>query len=303
MGVDTFSVGLLPVGIAADEPRQRLYVADSGGAIVTRIDLATGQVDSLSLPGSFPEDIALSPDGALLLVTSLETIPVGMGSRSRVYAIDPETFTLTLSTLVDDDPEGIEIASDSDDAWVATDNKIQEIDLRAGIGFLTVGDIVSGVEGVDDFEHPAALFDKSMLFVTNGETDRIDVIDLSLDSVVASVTAGLNPEAVELRPGTAEVHVTNQGDATVTVFSSVSPFTVAGTVTLSQNEPRGLRFTPDGSEAYVVMRGGDSVIVYDPDTLTQSGAPIGVGASPEGIAIMDVTDPVNLGANQWRSYR
>ena len=292
MVINTFTVGTSPVGVATHQNSRRVFVSNGGSASISRIDAIGGQVDSLSLPGSIPEGIAVTSDGLLVLVTSLENVSVGPGSKGRVYIIDADTLTVINSVLVDDDPEGIAISGDGDQAWFASDLKVVELELDPSFGppFTTLTNVISGTEFVDDFEHLIALPDKSRLFVTNDDTNVVEVVDLSTEVVIATVSTGTGPEVIVFRPGSDEVHVTNQIGNSITVFSRTT-FGVLATIGLSQVEPRGLAFNADGSRAFVVMAVGNSVIEYDPATRAEVASPIPVGTLPQEIAIMDPTAP------------
>ena len=300
---NTFTVGTGPVGITAGPLSRFIYVANSGSASISRIDLLTEQVTTLSLPGSIPESIAVRPDGSLIIVTSLESVPVGPGSMGRVYIIDGPSFSVMTTRLVEDDPEGVELSPDGDQAWFASDLKVQEMDLdNDDVLYLVVTDVIDGVEGMDDFEESAVLPDKSRLFVSNQSQDRIEVVSLSTEMIVGTVATGTSPEAVVLRPGSLEVHVTNQVGDSITVFNRTT-LAVIGTLNLSQLEPRGLAFTADGSEGYVVMSTSGSVIRYNAATRTEIGSPISVGTLPEEIVIVDTTELFATAASHWQGYR
>lgn len=294
----TFSVGVGPVGIAADTNRHLIYVANSGSASVTKINVLTGQYWTLDLPGSQPEDVVVSPAGDMILVSSLERVTTGTGSRGVVYAIDGTSFTLIQPILVSDDPEGLVISEDGNLAWIASDEKVQELDLQTTPTFLQLSDVISGVLGVDDFEEVAVTSNKATLFATNARRVRVDVIDLSTETIIDTVPAIGDPEAVEIRPGSDEVHVTDQAADAIITFS-LSTHQLLTSATLSRVRPLGLAFTPDGAEAYVAMQGSDVVIRYDASTLGELGE-IPVGIAPEEIVIMDVPGPLSV--NRWEEY-
>lgn len=285
-----FTVGAEPIGVAVDRKSRWVYVANSGSESVTRVDIVGGATETLSLPGSIPEDVAVTPDGRLVLVSSLENIPFGLGTRGRVYILSATSFNVIDSVLVDDDPEGLSISQDSRLAWTASDEKVQEINLEDGPAFLTVSDVITGAAGMDDYEHLTAAPDKSSVFVTNTGQTEVQAVDLASETVIDTETSGAEPEDIVLRPGFLELHVTNQGAGSVTVMSA-SPLATIATINLSQAEPRGLAFSFDGEDAYVVCAASDTVVQYDATTRMEIGVPIAVGDFPEEIAIFDPIPP------------
>ncbi len=290
-------VGVGPVGIAADDRAGFIYVANGNSASISRININTDAVDTLSLPGSIPEAVAVSRTNFFVVVTSMETVPFGMGSRGRVYIIDSNSFSLVTTVLVADDPEGVHVSVDGDNAWMASDLEIQELDLAPGPSFLTLTNVIMGIDLTDDFEDLISTDDKSILFATNELQNRIDVISLSTEMIIASVPTGSRPEDVVIRPGSNEVHVTNQGANSVTVFNATTfaPITTFG---ISGVEPRGMAFTPDGATGFVVTSMSNAVVTYNAATHVETGAPIAVGVTPEEIVVVNPPS----GARTWNVY-
>lgn len=296
--VQTFNVGTNPVGIAADTINDLIYVANGGSSSVTRVNVVSGATTTLSIPGSIPEGIAVTPNGSLILVGSLESVPDGLGTKSRVYVIDGGTFTVSTSVLVADDPEGMVISQDGLGAWVACDLKVQNIDLEIGLNYLNVTDVLVGVDGLDDYEDVEVKNDKSVLFVTNHLKNSIHVINLTTNTIITSVSTGSQPESVKIRPSSSETHVTNQGGDSLTKFNT-STYTNLGTYNLLQNEPRGLDFLPDGSDGFIVMGMDNTVFRYDASTLASKGI-IPVGSLPEEVVVFDVTPTATV--EDWIHY-
>lgn len=298
--VGTHVVQSAPVGIAADTVNGYVYTANSTSQSISRIDLATGIVTNLSLPGSIPEGIAVSASGALVLMGSHESVPqTGGGSKSRVYIIDGATLSVITSVFVEDDPEGIAISEDEHQAWTASDERIEEIELHDTATLWNVSTVINGTELVDDYEHVAVRADKAILFATNDLQSRLEVIDLSTETITASVATGNQPENVMIRPGTDEVFVTCQGDPTVTILSQTT-FAVLGSVSLSSAGGKGIAFTPDGATGYVAVPSASAVLYFDAATRTQLGS-IAVSDLPEEIVIFE-TGIATAVAN-WEVYQ
>ena len=80
----------------------------------------------------------------------------------------------------------------------------------------------------------------------------------------------------------------------MTIFSKTA-YNVLGTMPLTLIEPRGLDFTPDGAEGYVVMSQSNAVIRFNAATRTELGT-ITVGSTPEEIVIFDLPP---AGVTNW----
>lgn len=299
--VDTsYTVGTAPIGLAADPPRNFLYVANSGSASVSRINVGTGNVTTLNLPvGALPEGVAVRPGGDLILVSSQENRPDpgGPGSKGVIYVIDGTTFTILDEVLTEDDPEGVVIAPDGNQAWIAADLKTQELELKPGVDFLTLTNVTNGVDGMDDFEEVAVKADKSVLFATNATRNWVDVIDLGTELNITTVATGANPEAVKLRPTTDEMWVTNQSGNSITLFSQTT-YSVITTMPLTLIEPRGIAFTPDGALGCVAMAGSNRVIKFDAAGRSEI-TNVTVGAGPEEVVIFQ---PAPAGLVGWQLF-
>ena len=97
----TIAVGLHPTGLAWDEPRQRLFVANSNSDSISVVDTATNRViETLELQpfnkkvaGISPESVALAPDHSTLYIACAGINAVGVadvkGSHAHVIGFIP----------------------------------------------------------------------------------------------------------------------------------------------------------------------------------------------------------------------
>jgi YVTN family beta-propeller protein len=125
--VSVIATGKAPKGIAIDQTRNRVYVAISGEDAVEAIDMYTGRpLNTIRLrDGSAPQDLALTPDGRLL-------ISVNPGLNS-VSFIDPLSFLELSQATVGDDPYSIRLDQTARRAYVfnVMSNSISIVDVAA----------------------------------------------------------------------------------------------------------------------------------------------------------------------------
>ena len=150
-------------------------------------------------------------------------------------------------------------------------------------------------------------------------SDRVDVIDIASNSVIAEIPiAGIDnkgPTDVAVKPDGSRVHVTHRGDNRVIVIDT-SSHTVVKSIDLGAGGAEGtsgIAVTPDGSRVYTADRESRTVSVVDTDTnslvatipvdIGPSGSKTFIAISPDGnrayttfrdadIAVVD-TDPTS----------
>jgi gliding motility-associated-like protein len=119
-------------------------------------------------------------------------------------------------------------------------------------------------------------------YITNAGSNNVSVIDISTNSVVATVPVGSNPIGVAISPDGQRVYVSNKGSKSVSVINT-SNNTVASAITVG-NSPIGLGVSPDGSKVYIANSGDGTISIINTATNAVS-ATIAVGLQPTGIAI------------------
>ncbi len=126
-------------------------------------------------------------------------------------------------------------------------------------------------------------------YIANEFSDNVSVINTATNTVVTTITVGIDAFGVTVSPDGGFVYVTNGGADTLSVIDT-STNTVTATVTVGTG-PGGVAITPDGSFAYVVIQGdgqsNGTVTVIDTSTNTVAatvfvGAPVG---APYGLAL------------------
>ena len=263
--------GSYPSRIAIDSSGTYAYVSDfgnnNGGCAcndaVSRIDLSTNAVTTISLPsGSNPEQIAVT--GSSLYVAD-------RGSNS-ISVITVSTFALAAPLATTSTPEGIVV--NGTDAYVTnrTAGTVSEIALSGGslVGSpITVGSLPSRIA-----MNSAGTF----VYVTNSGTTTVSVIQLSTNTVVATITVGAVPDAVAL--DSAYAYVSNDGTTTVSVIQ-LSTNTVVATITVGTS-PEGIAVNPADTYAYVANIGSNNVSVIQLSSTVTFSANGGTGTmAPE----------------------
>lgn len=241
-----------------------IYTADEHGNTVSRIDLGTGKVDTLSV-GITPHNVQFVPGRDLLLA---------VGERASDETEESQGEGDSHSD--DDGRHGDEGHGDS-----PTTGELIVLD-AANFSSGSNASIAAG-------SHPAHVITDAegrLAYVSNSEDDTVSVIDLGSGKAVAAVSTGDYPHGLRMSPDGKSVYVANVGDGTVSVID-----------TLSRSEtdnievgaaPVQVGFTPDGSRVYVSLRDENKVAVIDTATreviarIDVGRAPIQVHATPDG---------------------
>ena len=130
---------------------------------------------------------------------------------------------------------------------------------------------------------------KGYSYICNSTT--VSVIDLSTNSISATITVGNNPFSVAISPDGTTGYVMNNADNTISIFNTLTN-TVTKTLTVGVN-PLFCVFSPDGTKAYVSNYSGKSISVINTSTNTVSTTinfstsvqPTGIRISPDGSKI------------------
>jgi YVTN family beta-propeller protein len=294
----TPTVGLNPVAVAFSPDGKQAYVVNGEWlkvpASVTVIDTATGIATAvIQLPEySFPDGIAVSPDGQTIYVTDSGTsIPAEAGDT--VSVIDAATDAVTGSITVGNAPAGAAFSPDGTTAYVANsdDNTVSVIDVatETAINTINVGTDPGSV---------AVSPDGSTVYV--GTRQGISVIDTASDTVTASISQSeaipfdvvLSPDGQTLYAGAGELLVISTKTDTVsatnssvcvanlaialdgkTVYGScaseVSELSSTGALTATITDPsfgqlEGLAVSPSSGGIYLTDEINDSVHVLTP---------------------------------------
>ena len=118
-------------------------------------------------------------------------------------------------------------------------------------------------------------------YVPLGQENRIMVVDLATNSVVAFVPVGANPSGIAINGFGNRVYVTNANDSTMSVIDAINN-TVLRTITVGSS-PFGVAVNPAGTKVAVATLGGAGNTVAIVDTNSNAVTTLSAGLSPVGV--------------------
>jgi len=231
-----------------------VYTANEMDNSLSRIDLATGEVETVPVPAT-PHNVQVTSDGTTLLAVGT---PVG-GEHEGDGAM-----------------EGMEGISEG-----------------LLLVFDTANFASGPTAEIEVGEHPAHVIadrEGKYAFVTNSEDNNVSVVDLAAGTVVGTIPTGGFPHGFRMSPNGNEIYVANVEDDSVSVLDPATRVE-AGTIAVG-DAPVQVGFTPDGTRVYVSLRDEDKVAVIDTATRTAMGkvdvgdGPIQVYATPDGAFVL-----------------
>lgn len=232
-----------------------VFTADEEGASLSRIDLQSGNVRSISLPIT-PHNVDVSAAAGLVFV-----VGVGIAAES---AVPGQTADSEMNMAMGGDASAT--AGEEPGGRLAI-LQIDAID-QGPVAIIDVG------------HHPAHVvpdLDGKRVFVTDSESNTVSVIDLPTRKVVKTIPTGRYPHGLRLSPDGRELFVANVEDGSVSVID-VASLEESARIPVGE-APVQVGFTPDGTRVYVSLRDEDAVAVID-RTARKVVAKIAVGRKP-----------------------
>lgn len=201
-----------------------VFTANEFGSSVSRVELATGKVETVPVSVA-AHNAQVTADGRYLLVVGqpggdMEEMAKGssgMDAKGQLLIFDTAAFS------------------------------------AGPVKTIEVGTYPAHV--VADAEGRRA-------FVTNGGDGTLSVVDLATDAVTATLPTGAGPHGQRISPDGKELYVANVTDGTVSVIDPIG-LKELGRISVGA-APVQVGFTPDGSKVYVSLRDEDKVAVIDP---------------------------------------
>ena len=122
------------------------------------------------------------------------------------------------------------------------------------------------------------------LYVSNGGSNTVSVVDLTTNKEITKVTVGLQPSGLAVSPDGTRLYALNKFGDKLTVINTANNQVLGSTEV--GNSPRYVVVSPNGQQIYVTNYGSGTVTVLN----ATAAAPvfsktITVGTQPEGIAI------------------
>jgi len=225
----------------------------------------------------FANDLAVSPDGSLLVVVS--------AGVDRVRLID--TATMTSLQEFDTGPVfgGAVWNSAGDRFWVGGGGSQQVIEFEVTAG------VANELRRIDVHNYPSGLElspNENRLYVSCMTGRRMAVVNLLTGREIKSYDAHLYSYDVKVTGNGRRAFVSNTGRASVTAINLQND-TVLGDIDVGQN-PEGMAISPDNATLYVANADADTISVVDVDTLAvvdtwelHPDDTLAIGASPVAI--------------------
>jgi PQQ-dependent catabolism-associated beta-propeller protein len=187
----TVTVGQEPEGVKASADGKTVYVTSEAASLVHVIDTATGKVLKNISVGKRPRRMAITPDGRELWVTSELDASVSIISTATHAVVGRLEFEVKGARRDDITPVGIQMTPDGKRAYVALGraNHVAFIDIAARrvTHLVLVGKRAWNVA----LEKSGA-----RLWVVNGLSDDVTVVDTASAKAVKSIPVGRVPYGV-----------------------------------------------------------------------------------------------------------
>jgi YVTN family beta-propeller protein len=216
-------VGINPDDLAVSPDGTQLWVADTGpqtgpGA-PTNIEVISTATDgvtaTLSLP-SAPEQLAFSPSGATVYVTT----------AAGLWIFNTATHQVTSVIRGLGDPHGIAVSPDGSTVYVTNtaDNVVEVIDAATAkvTGTIPVGQLPWGL----------ALSAKGgTLYVADPDSNQVSVISTATDTVTSTISLAGGPDTLALTPDGSQLWICGLTSSILTVVNT-SNDSVVGSLNL-----------------------------------------------------------------------
>lgn len=135
-----------------------------------------------------------------------------------------------------------------------------------------------------------------LLLVASTTSNRVDAIDASTNAFIGRILVGIDPSGIAFKPDGTEAWVTNHISDTVSVIDTDSASSsylrvvetvqdVDGNGQTSFDEPVGVAFKGDGTEAYVTLSSANDVAVVDTATYQVTGRIHIPAQDPRAVAV------------------
>lgn len=241
-----YGEGFGPEGVDACTPE-----SGTDDSFVYRVDTTTFEVDQVIPVGAVPKFVAVSPDGATVLVTNWCTWDLSV--------IDTATATEVARIPIGRYPRGIAISPDSRTAYVGVmgGSEVLAVDLHARSASLlaTVG------EGP---RHLVLSPDGSTLYVTSNDAGTVSAIATATGVVTATVSTGSEPRSMAISPDGTALYVVEY-EASEVVKLRADDLTPLGVVA-TDHHPIGIAYEPTTTSVWVACYGG-TIMVFDDKAL------------------------------------
>ena len=234
---------------------QTAYLPSATSASVSVLDTTSNRVTATIPVGNGPLGVAITPDGATVLVTNTTdgTVSVINGSTHRVAA----------TVTVGHQPNAVVIKADGSRAYVVNggDSTVSVVDLTRDAVTATIP-LISRVGNVPaaGSVNAAISSDGSRVYVMNTTDESVSVIDATANAFVTAIDIRLSGEFTLPQAG---IGVTPDGKTLYAAnglgFSVIDTASNSIKTNIRQGSPNAITFSPDGTLAYLNI---NAVLVY-----------------------------------------
>jgi YVTN family beta-propeller protein len=134
----------------------------------------------------------------------------------------------------------------------------------------------------------SSIYAQTVAYVTNHLSNNVSVIDVSTNTVSATIPVGKQPSGIAFSPDGSRVYVMNTGENTISIINTATN-TVTTSIALDGRPrvgPELIAITPDGKRLYVTLERGSVLAI---DTATNAvvatipvPTPAAVAITPDG---------------------
>ena len=280
-------VGNVPHQVAVSDTLGKLVASNTADNTITIISLKTLKRETTIKLGNEPEHMELSPGGAIAAVGN-----IGEGT---VSLIDLKTNRETKRITGLHEPHNMTFSPDGKLLYVGNlgANFVSVIDVAKGevIDEIPVGDeqqLAALPGGQDDHQgviNVTRTVDGRLGFAAYGDGDVMAVIDLRTRRKLKTLKLGDLPWRAYTTADSRYMIVPNNGDRTVSIFSTVSPFREVARLKGAE-DMTGVNTGWFESVAFVISRGEGKLVILDLENMKNAGEiSFGRDSTPEtGVA-------------------
>jgi len=254
---------------------------------VSSIEIGTSSATSATTQPSYPQNVAVSPDGTRAYVTD------GVAS---VWVVDTKTSSVLATVPAGTDPQYVVVGPNGKNVYVTTIAcgalpclaSVEVIDTATN----TIASTISVGKAGGFLSSVTITPDGTRVYVAAGLGNDVWAIDAATNSIVATIpTANSGFSDVAVSPDGSRVYAAGwvRGPYVDSYFVDVidtQTNVVSATIDLGNQEgPIRIAITPDGGHAYVTGEGGHVWVVDTTQNALMTTIPVSLGSPLQGIAI------------------
>jgi YVTN family beta-propeller protein len=246
---DQFQVGSQPMGIISHPNKHEIYIADADKHQVIVFDTASHKATNYIDVDKYPQQLAITSDGAKLFVTCRD-------SRS-VVIIDTELRQVIGNYSTGREPFGVALSKDERTLYVTNsgDNSVSVIDVK---------NCTSNLISVANRPQNLAVSDR-YVYVSNSLGDRVSVIDQRSQSLKDHIEIGnsvlLSDIVVFPDPKAGDViYVLDQTNNTVRMIDGITLKAISEQIPVGDT-PTAIVLLPDRKGFYIINSGSANISV------------------------------------------